>query len=217
MTTNYAESVNAMLKSIRSMPVTTMMQQIFMKLVDMFDQHRTEYTKLLNDGYLWTPKCADILKHRLDKANGHLVQRYDEENKIFEITTAFNNARRKGGHKHIVDLRKKCCTCGKFQQSKIPCSHAIAGCMAFQLDYREFIASFHSVSENLKCWSTCFVPLGHPEYWPQSNDLPFVPNLAWKRKKGRPRSTRIQNEMDEQNANASSNFYRKCGLTGHNA
>ena len=51
MTTTYIESVSAMFKSIRSMPVTTMMHQIFLKLVEMFDQHRTEYTKLLNDGF----------------------------------------------------------------------------------------------------------------------------------------------------------------------
>ena len=99
MTTNYAESVNAMFKSIRAMPVTTLMQQLFMKLVDIFYQHRTEYSKLLNDGFLWTPKCAEILKHRIDKANGHVVQRYDEANMIFEIKTAFNHAQRKYGHK----------------------------------------------------------------------------------------------------------------------
>ena len=76
-----------------------------MKLVDIFDQHRTEYSKLLNDEFLWTPKCAEILKHRIDKANGHVVQRYDEANMIFEIKTAFNHARRKGGHKQIIDMK----------------------------------------------------------------------------------------------------------------
>ena len=102
----------------------------------MFDQHRTEYVKMLNDGFLWTPKCVETIKHRIDKANGHVVQRYDEENMIFQITTAFNHARRKGGHKQIVDLKQTTCTCGKFQQSKIPCSHAIAGCMRYGIDYR---------------------------------------------------------------------------------
>ena len=81
-----------MFKSIRAMPVTTLMQQLFMKLVDIFYRHRTEYSKLMNDGFLWTPKCAEILKHRIDKANGHVVQRYDEANMIFEIKTAFNHA-----------------------------------------------------------------------------------------------------------------------------
>ena len=76
-----------------------------MKLVDMFDQHRTEYTKLLNDSFLWTPKCVDIIKHQIDKANGHVVQIYDEENMIFQITTAFNHAHKKGGHKQVVDLK----------------------------------------------------------------------------------------------------------------
>ena len=114
-------------------------------------------------------------------------------------------------------MKQKSCTCGKFQQSKIPCSHAIAGCLTYEIDYREFIAPFHSVSENLKCWSTCFVPLGHTDYWPASRDLPFVPNPAWKRKKGRPRSTRIRNEMDDRNSTATSNFCMKYGLPGHNA
>ena len=218
MTTNYAESVNAMSKSIRSMPVTIMIHQIFLKLVDMFDQHRTEYTKLLNDGFLWTPTCVEILKHRIDKANGHVVQRYDQDNMIFQITTAFNHARRKGGHKQVVDMKKNICTCGKFQQSKIPCSHAIAGCLTYSIDYREFIAPFHSVSENLKCWSTTFVPLGHPDYWPKSSALPFVPNQDWKRKKGRPKSSRIRNEMDQRTSQATTkNFCRKCGLPGHNS
>ena len=81
----------------------------------MFNQHRIEYTKLLNDGFLWTPKCLDILKHPIDKANGHVVQRYDEENMIFQITTTFNLACRKGSHKQVFDMKQKLCTCGKFQ------------------------------------------------------------------------------------------------------
>ena len=135
---------------------------------------------MLTDGFLWTPTCVEILKHRIDKANGHVVQRYDEDNMIFQIMTTFNHARRKGGHKQVVDMKKKICTCGKFQQSKIPCSHAIASCLTYSIDYIEFIAPFHSVSENLKCWSTTFVPLGHPDYWPKSTELPFVPNPSWK-------------------------------------
>ena len=80
-------------------------------------------------------------------------------------------------------MKQKSYTCWKFQQSKIPCSHAIADCLIYEIDYREFLAPFHFVSDNLKCWSTCFVPLGHPDYWPESRELPFVPNPAWKRKK----------------------------------
>ena len=88
--------------------------------------------------------------------------------------------------------------------------------MKYGVAYREFITSFHSVNENLKCWSTCFVPLGDPAYWPKSHDLPFVPNAAWKWKKRRPRSTHIRNEMDDRNSNVGSNFCMKCGVLGHN-
>ena len=57
--------------------------------------------------FLWTLTCVKILKHRIDKTNGHVVQRYDQDNMIFQITTAFNHARRKGGHKQVVDMKKK--------------------------------------------------------------------------------------------------------------
>ena len=69
----------------------------------------------MNEGYLWTPKCTEIIEHRINKANGHTMKRYDQQNMVFKITTGFNHSLRKRRHKQVVDLLNRQCSCGKFQ------------------------------------------------------------------------------------------------------
>ncbi|XP_050220548.2 uncharacterized protein LOC126670770 [Mercurialis annua] len=77
MTTNYAESVNATLRNIRGLPISSMLETLIKKLVDMFVRRRTTYSQLIAKGVQYTPILDHILKKRVAKARHHTSQTYD--------------------------------------------------------------------------------------------------------------------------------------------
>ncbi|XP_050233216.1 uncharacterized protein LOC126681704 [Mercurialis annua] len=62
MTTNYAESVNATLKNIRGLPVISMLEAIFDRMVKMFDTRWKTYESLIAINVRYTPICIQLLK-----------------------------------------------------------------------------------------------------------------------------------------------------------
>ena len=215
MTTNFAETYNAMIKKLRALPITSMMKMLFIQLVNLFNKHRSKNKEALLDGKVYTEACINTLHKRVTKAHGHHVDNYDISNGVMSITTAFNNSTRKGNNVQIVNLNEQKCTCGKFQQSKIPCSHAIAACMVNGIEYTQYISTYYTIEKNMQVWSSCFVPLPDSAYWPTSSYRKLLPNSEWRRKKGRPKVTRYRNEMDW-GGNDGINFCSKCGKSGHN-
>ena len=119
MTTNFAETYNAMIKKLRSLPITSMMKMLFIQLVNIFNKHRAKNEEALLDGKVYTEACINTLHKRVTKAHGHHVDNYDTSNGVSSVTTAFNNSTRKGNNVQIVNLNERKCTCGKFQQSKM--------------------------------------------------------------------------------------------------
>ena len=204
-----------MTKKLRSLPITSMMKMLFIQLVNLFNKHRSKNEEALLDGKVYTEACINTLHKRVTKAHGHHVDNYDISNGVMSITTAFNNSTRKGNNVQIVNLNEQKCTCGKFQQSKIPCSHAIAACMVNGIEYTQYISTYYTIEKNMQVWSSCFVPLPDSAYWPTSSYRKLLPNSEWRRKKGRPKVTRYRNEMDW-GGNDGIDFCSKCGKSGHN-
>nr|POF11065.1 hypothetical protein CFP56_76579 [Quercus suber] len=103
-----------------------------------------------------------------------------------------------GQHTHRVDLRSMTCTCGKWEALKIPCSHVIAICAKHKHDAQQFIDPCYSVSHRYHTYEPVFQPLKDRLAWPDPEETRVVmPNPRLIRKKGQPKSTRICNEMDE--------------------
>ncbi|XP_021602262.1 uncharacterized protein LOC110607453 [Manihot esculenta] len=123
-------------------------------------------------------------------ANGHRVTTFNRDDLVVEVRSS------KSGKKQVVKLIEGTCTCGKFQEMHIPCSHAIVACMSRSVDYEQFVDSYYTLERPIKCYEDMFNPLGNSDYWPADYELPLIPNKNRIRKKGRPKSSRIQNEMD---------------------
>ncbi|XP_050237266.1 uncharacterized protein LOC126686978 isoform X1 [Mercurialis annua] len=197
MTINYAESINAMLKNIHRLPVTAMLEAIFNKLGSMFTRHWTSYKEYLACDYEWTPLCAHIMKHGEEKSKTHKAALYNPDQKIYDVKTWRDFDRKKGGHRQQVYLLDGTCTCGKFQQWKIPCSHAIAACTQYGENPRQYIAWFYRCEYAILAWSAAsFQPLRDRDHWIDSTEIPFVPNSKWMRKKGGAVESKQRNEMD---------------------
>ncbi|XP_021624999.1 uncharacterized protein LOC110624190 [Manihot esculenta] len=213
MTTNTIESVNGMLKGFRALPVTAMVEKIFYQCAKYFDIRRTAYLNQMQMGHTFTHACAEVIRNNKMKVARHRVTRFSNETLVFEVRTSGT------GNKQVVKLIEGTCTCGKFQEMRIPCSHAIAACLSKSMDYYQYVDTYYTLERTLKCYGSMFNPLGHSDYWPEPDGKPLIPDMQRIRKKGRPRSSRIQNEMDWRASKVSStskNHYTVCGKSGHN-
>jgi hypothetical protein len=214
--TNQVECLNGVFKGARQLPITCIVQHTFTKVILYFDQRRELYKQLLQSGERFTPHCMAVIRERTIKANKHSVANtFDRSRGIFEVNTAYDHRRRKGGNLQVVTLSELKCTCGKFQGTKIPCSHAIAACMTVAVDYYQYVDSSYTLEQNLACYQSFFQPVGHPDYWPDIEGPSLIPNQAMRREKGRPKSGRIRNEMDERDQ-PSKQKCSICGAEGHN-
>ena len=127
---------------------------------------------------------------------------------------------------HRVDLRGMTCTCGKWKAYKIPCSHVIAICAKYKHDAQQFFDPCYSMSHRYHSYELVFQSLKDRLAWPDPEETRLVmPNLRLIRNKGRPTSTRIWKEMDENDRELPSSLWiqngpkSRCGLChqeGHN-
>ena len=115
MTTNLSECFNGVLKSVRSLPITAMVQYIFFKLVSYFDARRNQTQAQLDDGQVCSKYATDIFEKNKEKATKHgPVNRYDRRSGIFDVQTLVNAfSANRGNHIQVVNLFEKNCTCGK--------------------------------------------------------------------------------------------------------
>ena len=114
------------------------------------------------------------------------------------MTTAPRGERmQKGRNKHVVQLYIRSCSCGKWKIYKYPCSHVLAICGRLAIDAWQYIDNYYSVHSHIQTWAPQFHPIPHEDYWPEPNILKLYPDPNRRRnKKGRPKSTRIHNEID---------------------
>ena len=217
--TNIAECVNSVLKDARRLPVTALVQHTFYNMVRYFDNRKRFYTSQMASGKVLTPYCMQLIERHLARANSHRVVAFDRHTGVCEVITGYNRERRKGGNKQVVRLNQRSCTCGKFQQLKIPCSHAIACCMEVGVDYMMFVDDVYSLARTIQCYATNFHPLGNEAYWPAIDDddgRKVIPDEDTRRHRGHPAGRR-KNEMDTGPSSQKKNqTCSRCGSVGHN-
>nr|POF02057.1 b3 domain-containing transcription factor vrn1 [Quercus suber] len=155
-----------------------------------------------------------------EKAKRHMVRRMSAQHRLYTVETQSSLLRIGGGaHTHRVSLMDRTCTCGKWEANKIPCSHLIAVCAKYNHDATEFMDRFYRVSERYQSYEPIFQPLKDRLEWPEPAERRKVmPNPRLIREKGRPKSTRIRNEMDDEDRELPTSLWiengpkSKCGL-----
>ena len=126
MTTNVSECFNGVLKGARGLPIAAMVEFTWSKLVAYFHGRHKEITHDLSKGKVWSKYSLKIFGQNLQKSTTHQVNAYNNLNGIYQVITAYNTHSSGGGHhSHEVNLVDKTCRYGKWQNQKIPCSHAI--------------------------------------------------------------------------------------------
>ncbi|KAL0375169.1 UNVERIFIED_CONTAM: hypothetical protein Sradi_3432600 [Sesamum radiatum] len=77
-----------------------------------------------------------------------------------------------GFNTHVVKLANRECSCGKWNQFGIPCSHAQKVCAAYNINAASMVKDYYDVRAYKNTYSKALQPVQSEEYWD-------VPNLSW--------------------------------------
>ena len=101
------------------------------------------------------------------------------------------------GRIHRLNLHDKICTCGKTLIYKFPCSHIIAACQHRCVDFWFFVQGYYTTQSYYDTWANLFHPIFNEDEWLLYDGPMIIPPESMKRiGSGRPKSTRLHNEMD---------------------
>ncbi|KAL0393284.1 UNVERIFIED_CONTAM: hypothetical protein Sradi_2551200 [Sesamum radiatum] len=125
----------------------------------------------------------------------HMVTKYSHAQQSASVVT-----RRQGRHgmnTHVVKIANRECSCGKWNQFGIPCSHAQKVCSAYNISAASMVKDYYDVMAYNNTYSKHFEPVQSEDYWDDPNfQLVHDPTIRTVTRPGRNQTTRIHNEMD---------------------
>ncbi|CAI9093698.1 OLC1v1029257C1 [Oldenlandia corymbosa var. corymbosa] len=122
LTTNIYESYNNVLKGVHFLPIRALVEATFHKIVLLFLEEYEASLKCIT--LVSTELWEDFVKYE-KRATSHKVDSYP--NTKFKVTTKMRLGG-KGGNMQTVRYQQKKCSCKKWQEYRMPCSHALAVC-----------------------------------------------------------------------------------------
>lgn len=199
MSTNHAESWNNAIIEARNLPVSSLVRGLFLKTVEYFDQRRVEIASQILKGQMFTSYANAKLSRAIKRASGHSVKVFDRNTYLFQVVT--RKVGLKGGNSHTVRIQESTCSCGKWQNYRIPCSHLITCCAYLNLSHVIFVGEWYNLENVSKVYNGIFEPIPNKveSRWPKNIEFPkVVHDKDIEKKKGRRKSTRFKNVMDFQ-------------------
>ena len=133
--------------------------------MDRVFNHRTIASKKWDVNAL----CPSI-QRRLKKVKvkaGESIAKYSNAKK-FQVTTIH-------GEQFCVNLAEHTCNCRKWNLSRIPCSHSIAGVYYDGTELEHDVPHVYRVGTFLKVYEHNINPIGSFEYWDETNMPPLEP------------------------------------------
>ena len=116
---------------------------------------------------------------------------------IYQVVTSLKMCSTgRGNHSYEVQLLERSCSCGKWQNIGILCSHAIRVYDAVKIDSTTYIHPCYSLKYALNTYLHAFAVPKSESLWRDPMGPKWLPNPALLRAKGRPMKSRIRNEMD---------------------
>ena len=163
--------------------------------VERLQQHSAATTAL-------PPNVLTKIKDAVKTGSGLAVQRVTES--IFRV------ARINCGEKHrIVDVARKTCTCGWYQEVGIPCFHACAVMFRHQIPADQLCHNVAKKETLVRVYSEPVIPVDVEDVEEVTLLPPPVP-----KKIGRPKGKRIKSALEV--VPKKKRFCSLCGGTGHN-
>ena len=128
------------------------------KLVEYFHDRHKEYHYKLSEGKKLSKYAFDTWDENKCKSEKHYLRAFSNEQMIYQIVTSFNMCSTRGGnHSYEVRLQERICSCGKWQNIGIPCSHAIRVCDYLNIDSTTYIHPCYGLENALNTYQHAFV------------------------------------------------------------
>ncbi|KAK4407573.1 hypothetical protein Sango_0338300 [Sesamum angolense] len=195
LTTNMSECINGVLKGARRLPVSALVEITLERTVHYFHVRAMKGQKMLQNNQLWTDFACKMFISWQQKAVEHTVTKYSHAQQSASVVT-----RRQGRHgmnTHVVKIANRECSCGKWNQFGIPCSHAQKVCGAYNISAASMVKDYYDVMAYNNTYSKHFEPVQSEDYWDDPNfQLVHDPTIRTVTRPGRNQTTRIHNEMD---------------------
>ncbi|KAL2237794.1 UNVERIFIED_CONTAM: hypothetical protein Sindi_0971100 [Sesamum indicum] len=195
LTTNMSECINGVLKGARRLPLTAIAEMTFQRSVHYFRERLARSTVMLTNNQLWTGFAYKMFTRGHQNSVEHTVTKHHQFQQSASVVT-----RRHGGHgvnTHVVKIANRECSCGKWTQFGIPCSHAQKVCAAFMINVASMVKDYYDIMTYKNTYSKSFEPVHSEDYWDVPGfELVHDPTIRISSRPGRNQTTRIHNEMD---------------------
>ncbi|KAK6776204.1 hypothetical protein RDI58_027205 [Solanum bulbocastanum] len=166
----------------------------------------TEFLCDQSKGNSW--KCEKQFNENWRKAQEHIGS---TTSAVFEILIFAHNGKGRNVHKVFVDAKK--CSCGKWVNYHIPCSHAIKFCGVRGIEPKTYLSKYYTTKYYKRTYNATFTPVRDEIYLPPVA-FSLVANTEYLRTSTNQCTRQRKNEMDIAPARMS----RKCSIckeTGH--
>uniref|UniRef100_A0A1J3E6M8 SWIM-type domain-containing protein n=1 Tax=Noccaea caerulescens TaxID=107243 RepID=A0A1J3E6M8_NOCCA len=138
---------------------------MFDELREAFNESFTCSRDALNRGDVYTKPVMDKLEEfvRDYDAGDYVVTPLEGD--AFEVS---------GKEMWIVQLSDSVCTCGKFQDDKFPCVHALALCDKLRINPLKYVDDCYSLERYHKTYSAEFNLVPEVSAWPEASGVPTL-------------------------------------------
>ncbi|KAI3761978.1 hypothetical protein L1987_52401 [Smallanthus sonchifolius] len=201
MTSNSAESINALSVNARKLPIIKLIE-FFRESLQKWYYNRRQVGA--NNQHPLTRYGQGKISKRISKSGSWRVSGIDQNK--FEVDD--------GGKKGVVDLGNRTCTCNQWQLSGLPCGHVICVSRYLnQTDCSHWALNWFSTEFYRGTYQEIVNPLPDQTEWEISQDyFPIQPPLMNKRQAGRPRENRRIPSVGEV---VTPSFCTRCRNEGH--
>ena len=217
MTTNISECVNNVLKGVRNLPISPIVQATYYRSTELFVKRGSEAQAMMASGKIYSDKVLDNLAKERTISNTHQVYIHNRGQSIFRVQELVCPPSGRPTGTFMVDLDKKWCDCGEFQALHYPCSHVITACSKIHHDFVMYVSPCYTLQYVYNVYQEEFQPVPLQSYWPEYNGIELCHNPIMRRDpKGRPQSARIHTEMNQRESSRHSKRCSICRNEGHN-
>ncbi|XP_039129077.1 uncharacterized protein LOC120265263 [Dioscorea cayenensis subsp. rotundata] len=197
MTTNLAECVNSVLKGTRNLSITAMVKSTYFRLAELFVRKGVQVQAQIASGLIFSESLMKAIQENQQAASSIYVRQFDREEKSFMVDEMSPPQCGRQASTFRINLRSHWCDCGAFQTLHFPCRHVLAACSHIRLHWEEYVDNVYRLQTVFNVYHKEFEPISNKGYWNPYNGPRLCPNITMRRPtKGRPKSTRIRNEMD---------------------
>lgn len=223
MTTNLAEIYNWVMRGARGLPLVGIVEFILYRTQKYFiDRFKAIGPSMADNNLLFSAMMTKYIKDKTVKALDHRVKPAGTRERRFEVACADKGRRgidrRRVVQVCVLNFNGLCsCSCNKPELLHRPCSHVLAACGECGILPNEFVSPYFRKEAIFSTWDSEIYGFAiSGQYTGTRPNIEFVPAPGLLRgEKGRRKTKRIRNSMDESEAGARTKRCSRCNKTGH--